>query len=143
MLLLNVPPGPSGKISPADECRLKELGDWIRDKFSREKDLAPLAEKSVQTRVWEDGEEGCCAIRLRWEKPVKIARIVLQEDLRFGQRVERFALLDENGVRLYEGRTVGHKKIAVLLEKKTVGEVTVEIEESRGAPVLRFLGVYG
>ena len=143
MLLLNVPPGPSGKISPADECRLKELGDWIRDKFSWEKELAPLAEKSVQTRVWEDGEEGCCAIRLRWEKPVKIARIVLQEDLRFGQRVERFALLDENGVRLYEGRTVGHKKIAVLLEKKTVREVTVEIEESRGAPVLRFLGVYG
>lgn len=143
MLLLNVPPGPSGRIESADENRLKELGSWIKTQYAPGNDLAPLAKRKQQAKIWEDGEEGICKVSLRWEEPAEISRVVLQEDLRFGQRVERFALSDENGVCLYAGETIGHKKIAILPKGTEIRALTAEIQESRGAPRLRFLGVYG
>ena len=85
-----------------------------------------------------------CEIRLTWEEPVKVSMVVIREDIRFSQRIEKYRITSVCGEErqvLCEGKTVGCRKNAVF-ESVTTNEIRVEILESRVAPVIRFLGVY-
>jgi len=66
---------------------------------------------------------------------------VLMEDITVGQRVEAFAIYAD-GAKIYEGKTVGYKKIAVLKEKVFASNIKIEVTQSRLEPAFAFVGVY-
>lgn len=158
--LLNIPPDRNGLIHPADMQRLHELGEYIRNTYKQ--NLADSARITCEQAMEGygadylrcDDYEGClrtedgvtaCDIVLEWQKPVKINRVVLKENLYFSQRIERFAVeaWANDGFRcIYEGTAVGYKKIAVLKELETE-KLRIRILDARVAPVIAFLGVYG
>jgi alpha-L-fucosidase len=65
---------------------------------------------------------------------------VLAENIRVGQRIERFEIY-AGDKKVYEGQTVGYKKIARFEPVKT-DRLTINILESRTEPTLSFIGVY-
>ena len=98
---LNIPPTQDGLLDPRDVARLKELGDWLKESFSH-----PLAVRMEQSG-WD--------YTLAFKEKAPIHYVVLQEDIRQGQRVEAFSLeaQDEYGLwqAIYHGSTIGHKRI--------------------------------
>lgn len=133
-MLLNIPPTPEGLFHERDVRRLEELGEFLR-----RREAVNLAE---QAEMKSGSGEGKKEITLCWEKPVKMSLIILKEDIRHSQRIERFRIVNgEDGAVLYEGTTVGYKKIAEFGSVVT-GKVKIEVLESRGAPEIMFVGVY-
>ncbi len=158
--LLNIPPDRSGLIHPADVQRLHELGEYIRNTYRQ--NLADTARITCDSALPNHGVEGvrcdsydnclrtadgitACDLVLEWEQAVTINRVVLKEDLRYSQRIEKFVIeaWENDGFRsVCEGPTVGYKRIAVLKEIKTA-ILRIRILDARVAPVIAFLGVYG
>ena len=83
-------------------------------------------------------------IVVRWDAPRSFRRIVLKENIRMSQRVERFAVdVEADGAwrQVYEGTVIGHKKIVTLPE--TCAEaLRIRIIDARVAPTVAFLAVY-
>ena len=123
-LLLNIPPTKDGLFHENDVKRLGEIGERIECEFSR--NYAPSDNKSLD---------------IKFDKPVYVSKIVLMEDITVGQRVEAFSVY-ANKVKIYDGKTVGYKKIAVLKEKVFTDNIKIEITQSRLEPVFAFAGVY-
>jgi alpha-L-fucosidase len=97
-LLLNVPPDRHGLIDAADRDRLLAFTGAIRDRFA-----AP-APASVSR-----GAQGWSAT---WADPVTIDHLVLEEDVREGQRIGQHRVVDAaSGQVLAEGGTVGVQRI--------------------------------
>jgi len=162
VLLLNVPINREGTFAKGDIIRLKELGNYIRNSFSPEKNLALLSElKAIDAPAKEgtdlknillqddsfymapDGKRNV-SFSLRWDKKENIKYIVLQENIEKSQRIEKFSILcdgPEGRRKLYHGTTVGYKKI-VKLENVSTDNIIVDIEDSRVCPTLGFVGVY-
>ena len=83
-------------------------------------------------------------VALRFASPVQPRRMVLKENIRLSQRIERFSVeakIDGAWQTVYRGTTVGHKKI-VPLTLPPVRELALCIEDARVCPTLSFLGVY-
>ncbi|EPD95338.1 hypothetical protein HMPREF1486_02125 [Streptomyces sp. HPH0547] len=118
-LLLNVPPGRDGRIDPADVAELTAFGKAVRRIYG--------------TDVRAAGGAGTGG-------PYTFDRVVLGEDLRAGQRVERFtveARQDGRWRRIASGTTVGHRRILALPAPVTADRVRVRVLESRAEPRLR------
>ena len=139
MLLLNVPPAPDGKIREIDVKRLKELGDFIRN---RQKDN-PLEEPDCQIVELPAASDVGSSVEISWNEKKEISFLVLQEEIRYSQRAEHFEIRDlENGAVLAEGTTIGYKKHISIPPHKTAG-IRFCILESRGMPMAKVTGVYG
>ncbi|MFH8405010.1 alpha-L-fucosidase [Streptomyces sp. NPDC018019] len=120
-LLLNVPPGRSGRIGAADVASLTAFGRAVRETYGR--DL--LA-----------GGRGTGAR----DRNVTFDRVGLGEDLRHGQRVERFAVEARTGGtwrRIAAGTTVGHRRVLALPAPVTADAVRVRVLAARAAPRLK------
>ncbi|MNC61099.1 hypothetical protein D3C75_1110240 [compost metagenome] len=94
-------------------------------------------------REFEEGDG--IELELDFGHAVDFNRIVLQEDIRSGQRVERFELLCwQEGAwhAVYEGTVVGYKKICVLEQHVQAERIKLRIHESRLEPVIRSFQVY-
>ncbi|MFH9420929.1 alpha-L-fucosidase [Streptomyces sp. NPDC017529] len=118
-LLLNVPPGRGGRIAAADVSSLAAFGRAVRDTYGR------------------NVLEGVPGAR---PGGVPFDRVGLGEDLRFGQRVERFAVEARTGGawrRIAEGTTVGHRRILALPAPVTADAVRVRVLAARAAPRLK------
>lgn len=157
--LLNIPPGRDGLIASEDICRLHELGEYLRETYRDNlADRASLYSDSFLDgfgieNVREDSYDTCfrtpdgvsaCEITLRWEKAVCLKRLVLKENLRYSQRVEKFevqARVNGSLCKVYEGTVIGYQKIVALEELETE-ELKIRILDARIAPVLSFIGVY-
>jgi alpha-L-fucosidase len=98
-LLLNVAPNRDGLLDTEDQARLTELADELRGRFAR-----PLP-----ARITQSGNE----IELAFAEPVTIDHLVLREELRNGQFVDGYRVLDEHDNLVAEGHTIGQKKIHV------------------------------
>ena len=134
-MLLNIPPTPEGLFHETDVKRLEELGDFLR-----RREAVNLAESGEESRE-DDGE--CLRITYRWEEPVTVSLVILMEDIRKSQRIERFRILDEeDGTILYEGGAVGYKKIAEF-DARATKALAVEVLESRGTPEVSYVGIHG
>src|SRR5262249_51163760 len=84
------------------------------------------------------------AVELQWSAPVEFSRVVLQEAIALGQRVERWtADADVGGswVRIAEGTTIGHKRIARVRPTVTA-RMRVTIEQARACPAISAISVY-
>ncbi|MFK8846719.1 alpha-L-fucosidase [Streptomyces sp. Ac-502] len=119
-LLLNVPPGRGGRIGAADVAALTGFGQAVRETYG--KDLL-AGGRGAATRPGG----------------VTFDRVGLGEDLRYGQRVERFAVEARTGGtwrRIAEGTTVGHRRILALPAPVTADAVRVRVLAARAAPHL-------
>ena len=107
---LNLPPDRRGRIDERDVQRLKEFGQLLQNEFG--------SEIPVEVRRVDDGTQWAGEWELTFapgERPVKY--IVLEEDLRRGQRIESFKIADaasDAHFPLYYGTTVGNRAICRL-----------------------------
>ncbi|WP_084771287.1 alpha-L-fucosidase [Streptomyces sp. MOE7] len=113
-LLLNVPPARDGRIAAEDVASLTAFGSAVRATYGTD-------------------------LRKAGPGPWTFDRIGLGEDLRHGQRVERFEVAARTGGRwttLARGTTVGHRRILALPAPVTADAVRVTVRESRGRTYL-------
>ena len=157
--LLNIPPTSEGLLHPNDVQRLEEMGAYLKKCYTRnlvleraeiEADEA-LPGHEIQSVLSDDetyyeprAEGQPVAVTIRWPENKKICRIVLKEQIRQSQRIERFAV-EVHSVRGWEaaaeGTVVGHKRIIPLAG--TEGDaLRLVIRDARVRPTLSFLGVY-
>lgn len=135
-LLLNVCPDKRGRFADMDVMRLKEMGNEIQNAFANS--VVEIDEAiSFQNKPYFDLDF----------KSANIRKIVLKEDLTKSQRVEAFSLYlkQEDGYhKVYEGTTIGSKKIILLPEYSSgaVSGVRVHVKQCRSNPELNFIGVY-
>ena len=161
-LLLNIPTMKNGKIHEKDIAILKRLGEFINDTFKNN-----LLKNALITTVPEHDCRGNSPdmmriddyntyfmnkegdnkllIEIKFDECKKLNYLVLKEAITFSQRVEKFNVYfnDESGnkIKIFEGTTIGYKRIIDLKGTKT-DNLTIEIEDSRVAPVMSFVGVY-
>ena len=157
--LLNVPPTAEGLIHQNDARRLAQLGAYLRDAFG--KNLTGTASLSASPALPGHGPEnlrtedegyympasatGPWEVVFRWDRPVRFRRVVLREQVRLSQRVERFALealRDKGWEELARGNVVGSRRIVTLPGPVETSAVRLRITDARTAPTVRFWGVY-
>jgi alpha-L-fucosidase len=161
-LLLNVPPDRRGLIPDVDAGRLREFGQRIAHTYARDLARGAAADGDAvrgnadafsASRVndgdantyWATGDGVTSGtIELTWDAPVRFDRIVLQEPVALGQRVEGWsAEVEENGTwtPLASGTTIGHKRIATF-PPVTASRLRVRVTKSRACPAISTIGVY-
>ena len=161
-LLLNIPPMKNGKIHEKDMAILKRLGEFINGTFKNnllknalittvpEHDCRGNSPDMMRTDDYNTyfmNKEGDnkLLIEIKFDECKKLKYLVLKEAITFSQRVEKFNVYfnDESGnkIKIFEGTTIGYKRIIDLKGTKT-DNLTIEIEDSRVAPVMSFVGVY-
>lgn len=105
VLLLNIPPDRRGRIHEHDAARIQQLADYIRTTFAT--DLV-----SQGHELWQPAEGDSRVYPL--ERSGKINVVMLQEDIRRGQRVEAFkveALTPAGWMEVGHGTTIGYKRL--------------------------------
>ena len=161
-LLLNIPPMKNGKIHEKDKAILKRLGEFINDTFKNnllknalittvpEHDCRGNSPDMMRTDDYNTyfmNKEGDnkLLIEIKFDECKKLNYLVLKEAITYSQRVEKFNVYfnDESGnkIKIFGGTTIGYKRIIDLKGTKT-DNLTIEIEDSRVAPVMSFVGVY-
>ena len=158
-LLLNIPPDADGLFAAPDVQRLEQMGQLLRETFSvnlaADAAFTASADDGVHTaeNLREDSddtyfktEDGDNAVVINVKMPEmrKVRIVAIKEDLRFSQRIERFAVEYRCGKgwkRVYEGTTVGYQKFC-RLRTVTADEIRVLITDSRVCPVLSHIALY-
>jgi len=123
-LLLGVTPDTNGVIPAADAKRLKEFGDALKRVFGK-----PLAEAS-----------GTGTELLLETKGAEFNYVVLQEDIREGERVRNYVLeimQDGTWQPLAKGTCIGHKRIHYLDAPVTTSKVRLRITKAAACPAIR------
>lgn len=126
-LIIGLTPDRDGLIPAPDAARCKEFGVWLEKTFSGK----PLAETSGNRRDF--------TLEIPADITTPVAHIVLQEDIRHGERVRTFtveeALADGTWKQLCAGSCIGHKFIAPV--SSTARKFRLHITESIGDPQIR------
>lgn len=134
-LLINMTPDRRGLIPEAEVRRLTELGDDIRRRFCQ-----PLAETASAGR-WSEG----MTLELEWEKPAIVSAIILEEDLRFGQRIRCHRIEAESASgwqTAAEGLSIGRQRIATFAPVVT-RRVRLRVLETDPLPKIRRFAAFG
>ena len=157
--LLNIPPTSEGLLHSNDVRRLREMGAYLKKCYTRnllleqaeiEADEA-LPGHDIQCALKDDeayyepqAEGQPVTVTVRWPESKKICRIVLKEQIRQSQRIERFAV-EIHSARGWEaaakGTVVGHKRILPLAGVEG-DALRIVIRDARVRPTLSFLAVY-
>jgi alpha-L-fucosidase len=97
--------------------------------------------------VWRpDGADPAPRITVDLASPRAVEAVVLSEDIRLGQRVERVvvsALVDDELVDVAEARSVGYRRILRFTRPVTTARLVVTLDQSRGTPSLASLATIG
>lgn len=128
-LIMGLTPDPNGLLPEPDVKRLKEWADEIQKYFGN-----PIASAS--------GEKDIIEINLK--KPEKINCIILQEDIRNGERVRNYeieAFINNNWIAVGKGECIGHKRIQQIDPVET-SQIRLKIIQSTATPVLSNFSVY-
>ena len=137
MLLLNVPPDRRGRIYEKDAATLRELGERLKSAFAAK---AECEDESLPS--FEPAQS--YAVTRKFTSPQRVDKAVVAEDIRFSQRVEKFALYALSGgkeSKVYEGTTIGHLKVA-LFKPTLCDGLKLEIESCRMEPHLERFDAY-
>jgi alpha-L-fucosidase len=156
---LNVPPDRRGLIHENDVRVLSEwreaLDETFRINFAEGAQVqASNAAKGHSARNTIDGDkktywttEGgneAATLEYRLAKPSTFDVLMLQENIRIGQRVERFQLdawINGSWEKAVEGTTIGYKRL-LRFPAITTDRVRLSITESRTNPTLTHFGLY-
>ena len=133
-LLLNVGPDRRGLLPDRDTHRLLEFGQALHRRLGD-----PVAR--LQDFQKEEGESWAYAPQDRF----LMDHVVVQEDLRQGERIRRFVveiLPGQEWITIYEGRSVGHKAICEF-PLVAARKMRVRVAEAREPARLRALELHG
>ena len=161
LLLLNVPPDTRGLIPRADSLRLVEFRSALDSIFCQD-----FAAKAIVTASHTRGRDYAAAnvidtnyhtywavhdscitptLTLAFDHPVTFNRVMLQEYIPLGQRVEAFRVEtynDRNGWQtLIHATTIGYKRI-LLTPCCTARTVRIVFENARACPVINRVGLF-
>lgn len=134
-LLVNMTPDRRGLIPEAESARLAELGADVRRRFG-----APLAEMCGDGR-WSEG----MTLELAWNGVAPVEAIVLEEDLRFGQRVFAYRIEAEAEGRwrtVAEGATIGAHRIETPASPVITRRLRLRVVKSAPLPKVRRFAVF-
>jgi alpha-L-fucosidase len=162
VLLLNIPPDKRGLFHENDIRALQEFRSILDETLATNLTLGKKVDASIQKKrhpkfspsniVDEDldsywaGDENIRVATLEIDlgKPMLFDRILIQEPIRFGQRISEFeikGLVNGEWIRLAKGTTIGYKRIfripPVLAEK-----VEILITKSNNTPAISNFGLY-
>lgn len=129
-LILGITPDTRGLIPDADVERLRELGDAVGRLFGQ-----PIGETAGAGEVLE----------LPFAAAADFDLVVLQEDIRSGERVRGYELQVRDGGQwrpIAEGSCIGHKHIVRLDAPQHGDALRLVVERSQGTPRIRRLAVY-
>ena len=133
-LLLNVPPNDRGVISKKEAKTLKKLGEMINE----------ITQNPVYEKEFGELKESDGYIEFRFDSPKKLKYCILKEDIKSGQRVEKYDLfiLKPNGKYkcVYKGSVIGMNKI-IPIKDESQGALLI-IRQSRSTPNLKHIGFY-
>ena len=148
-LLLNFPIAPNGRIHPTDSLRGIAFKKMIDEVFKTD-----LAKKAKTRHLSISKEQGGVwgGSLITFKKPTTFNRFVVEEDIRYGQRVKKFSLeaevdgkwvplkdeLVDNGDGL---TTIGHRRI-ICFPKVTATKLRFTILDSKCDPIIKRTSVY-
>lgn len=135
VLLLNTPPDKRGKIHEIDAERIQQFGDYLNQTFKNEM----VTNSSIDWKAKSGASKEFNIV-----PGETINTIMLQEDIREGQRVERFAiegLINNQWVELANGTTIGYKRL-LRFDDVTVPKIRVIISETRDIANISKVGAY-
>jgi alpha-L-fucosidase len=136
-LLLNVPPDRRGLLADADLAALSGFRAALDARYGT--DLAASASVTASR-----GDSLPASITIRLRTATTFDRVVVQEAIELGQRVDAFIVEAEAGGawhRIATGTTIGHKRI-LPVPLTTATAVRVTVVESRAAPALAAISLY-
>ena len=157
--LLNIPPTTDGLFHPNDVERLKEIGDYLSAAFAKNildtakitvdscddaSDISYLLKDSYDEFFTTPKGIYTAEITINWDDLVDIGNIVIKENIRCSQRIEKFsveAYIDGEFKEIYRGTVIGYKRIIPLNLLKT-SSIKLKIKDSRTEPTISFLGIY-
>lgn len=131
-LLVNMTPDRRGLIPDTEVARLTEFGAELRRRFTE-----PLAETDSNGR-WSEG----MTLNLELGRTAAVQWVIIEEDIRFGQRVRRHRLeARRNGVwsAVAEGQTVGRMRVAKFLSPVEAQAVRLRVLDTAPLPRIRRL----
>lgn len=155
-LLLNIPPDKDGLISEAD---IRSLQGWkkIRDATfganlaagatiasANGRNTALLLDGNTATSWTTTGNDTTATIDFTLTGPKTFDVLLLQENIRIGQRVEKFVLEYSDGAdwkTIAEGTTIGYKRL-LRFPPVTSSRVRLRIVSSRLNPTIAEFGLY-
>ena len=161
LLLLNVPPDTRGLIPRADSLRLVEFRSALDSIFcqdfaakatvtashTRGRDYAAANVIDTNYHTYWAVHDSCITptLTLAFDHPVTFNRVMLQEYIPLGQRVEAFRVetySDRNGWQtLVHATTIGYKRI-LLTPRCTARIVRIVFENARACPVINRVGLF-
>lgn len=154
-LLLNIPPDKRGLIHENDSKSLAGMKLILDKTFavnyalgaslkSDGKNVKAVLDNDTKTFWTTKGESEIGMIRISLTEPKTIDVLSLQENIRIGQRIEKFTFEYQDGTQwktASEGTTVGYKRL-LRFAPITSKEFRLKIEASRLNPTLSELGLY-
>lgn len=156
VLLLNIPPDKRGLINEAD---IKALQQWKKlrdDIFSNNlaKQSTITCTNCINTKAIVDGNSSShlttqhsdttAEITLKFTNNRNFNVLLLQENIKKGQRIEKFELeawINNSWQKITEGTTVGYKRL-LKFDTITASSVRLKILSSRLNPCLSEIGLY-
>ncbi|MEU5092652.1 alpha-L-fucosidase [Streptomyces sp. NPDC021356] len=153
VLLLNVPPGTSGRVDEADVASLTEFGRTVAALYRTNllagarpaRTAAALTDPRVASSWSPAGGTTTGTLELTLRKGTSLDRIRLGEDITRGQHVQRFAVDAWTGdawSQVAEGTTIGYARILVLPAPVTADRIRLRVTQARATPHLSTLGLY-
>ena len=156
LLLLNLPPDTSGRISPRDEKTVRALGKRIKAHFAKPVQCTYIAENEDKSQpasnlaADRDGYYRAAEITDSYEitaqftRPAEVDKVVLRENCDFSQRVESFdvfAVTEKGEKKVYSGTTIGFRRIATF-KKVTATALRLVITSCRLEPYMEIFQPY-
>ena len=162
-LLLNIPPDRRGLIPDVDAERLREfgrshqrhvsprsrlVGNGARQQRARQRGgiAASRVNDGNGSTYWAtDDAVTTATVDLEWPAAITADRVVLQEAIALGQRVEGWTIhaqIDGAWKAVAQGTTIGRKRIA-RFDPIATQRIRVEITRARACPTLASIAVFG
>lgn len=157
VFLLNIPPDKSGLIHDNDIESLqglkrvidktfkKDLSQNSKVKVNDSQKMVSIKNLFANDKYWiADDSKNFNSLEFILPETVSFDVVMLQEEIRVGQRIEKFHLEYWNGnewKKFTEGTTVGYKRLLKVDPVKT-DRIRLTIDESRLSPTLSNFGIY-
>jgi alpha-L-fucosidase len=155
-LLLNVPPNRLGRLQEEDVSSLRGLRSYLQATFQDDLargakvtasnirgkdsayDAANLIDGKPDTSWATDDEVHVADAVLDFKRPVTFSVIAVKEDIRYGQRVDAFAVERWNGgwEQVAQGTSIGPRRYLRLEKAVTAPRVRLRVTQASASPVL-------
>lgn len=157
---LNIPIAPNGLIHPNDSAHLIDMAKAIREDF-KENLAKNLTIKTTHSRgkgyegqnltdgdnttYWATEDDVTqAAVTLTFKQPTSVNRLLVQEYIPLGQRVERFTLeasVDGQWQTVATGTTIGYKRI-IRFQTIKATEIRLTINAAKACPLISNLELF-